>query len=315
MSVLVTGATGFVGKAFCAHMLTEGRVARGVIRGHRELLSGLVARQVHDISADTDWSEALKGIRNIVHLAARVHVMQDNSANQLAEFRRVNVEGTLNLARQAANAGIQRFVFVSSVKVNGETTEPGHPFTADDAPAPEDAYGLSKHEAEQGLWLLSAETGMEVVIIRPPLVYGPGVKANFERMMRWLASGMPLPLGALVNNRRSLLALDNLVDLLRVCLDHPSAAGQTFMASDDEDLSTAELLRRMGLAMSRPATLVSVPPALLKWGAGLLGQAHQTSRLLGNLQVDIGKTRALLGWTPPVNVDDALKRTAAGRIS
>lgn len=270
---------------------------------------------IGSLSSDTDWTAALRNVEQVVHLAARVHVMNDKSSDPLAEFRRVNVEGTANLARQAAAAGVRRFVFLSSVKVNGEFTEAGYPFTADDVPAPEDPYGVSKHEAEQLLRQISAETGIEVVIIRPPLVYGRGVKANFAAMMCWLARGavrVPLPLAAITQNRRSLVALDNLLDLIVTCLNHPAAANQTFLVSDGEDLSTAQLLKRMGAAMGRPARLFYVPPALLKLGATVLNKPGIYQRLCGSLQLDINKTRQLLGWTPPMSVDEGLRRAAEG---
>jgi nucleoside-diphosphate-sugar epimerase len=267
---------------------------------------------IGSLSSDTDWTVALKNVEQVVHLAARVLVMNDKSPDPLAEFRRVNVEGTAALARQASVAGVRRFIFLSSAKVNGELTEAGHPFAADDAPAPEDSYGVSKYEAEQLLRQIAAETGMEVVIIRPPLVYGPGVKANFESMMRWLARGVPLPLAAVTNNRRSLVALDNLVGLIVTCLNHPAAANQTFLVSDGEDLSTAQLLKRMGAAMGNPARLFYVPPALLRLGATVLNKPGFYQRLCGTLQLDIVKTRQLLGWTPPVSVDQGLSRAAEG---
>ncbi len=275
-------------------------------------LDGAEVFAISSLSSDTDWTEALKNVEQVVHLAARVHVMNDKCSDPLAEFRRVNVEGTVALARQGAVAGVRRFVFLSSVKVNGEFTEAGQPFTADDVPAPEDPYGVSKHEAEQLLRQIAAETGMEVVIIRPPLVYGPGVKANFESMMRWLARGVPLPLAAVTQNRRSLVALDNLVDLIVTCLHHPAAANQTFLVSDGEDLSTAQLLKRMGAAMGHPERLFYVPPALLKLGATVLNKPGIYQRLCGSLQLDIAKTRQLLGWTPPVSVDEGLRRAAEG---
>ena len=264
------------------------------------------------LSSETDWTVALANVDKVVHLAARVHVMSDKSTDPLAEFRQVNVDGTAALARQAAVAGVRRFVFLSSVKVNGEFTEVGESFSADDIPASEDPYGVSKYAAEQLLRQIAAETGMEVVIIRPPLVYGPGVKANFESMMRWLARGVPLPLAAVTNNRRSLVALDNLVDLIVSCLHHPAAANQTFLVSDGEDISTAELLKRMGAAMGKPARLFYVPPALLKLGATLLNKPGIYQRLCGSLQLDITKTRQLLGWAPPVSVDEGLRRAAEG---
>lgn len=282
------------------------------MRALNSKLNGSEAFGIGSLSTDTDWTVALKNVEQVVHLAARVHVMNDKSLDPLAEFRRMNVEGTGALARQAAAAGVRRFVYLSSVKVNGEFTEVGEPFTADDVPAPEDPYGVSKHEAEQLLRQITAETGMEVVIIRPPLVYGPGVKANFESMMRWLARGLPLPLAAVTENSRSLVALDNLVDLIVTCLHHPAAANQTFLVSDGEDLSTAELLKRMGAALGQPARLFPVPPALLKLGATVLNKPGIYQRLCGSLQLDITKTRELLGWTPPISVDEGLRRAAEG---
>ena len=313
--VLVTGATGFVGRAVI-ELLVERRcsVRAAMRRGRALTAAGASVVTVGDLSAETDWSAALAGIDAVVHAAARVHVMQDAVADPLVEFRRVNVQGTLQLAWQAAAEGVRRFVFISSVKVNGEATLPGHPFTADDAPAPLDAYGISKMEAEQGLREIAAQTGMEVVIIRPPLVYGRGVRANFHAMMRWLTRGVPLPLGA-IPNQRSLVALDNLVDLIVTCIDHPAAVNQTFLVSDGEDLSTTDLLRRMGRALGKPARLLPVPPALLKLGAALLGKPAIAQRLCGSLQVDISKTRQLLGWSPPLSVDAGLKKAAEGYLS
>jgi nucleoside-diphosphate-sugar epimerase len=252
---------------------------------------------------------ALNGTAVVVHAAARAHVMNETEVDPLEAYRKVNVEGTRRLAEQAAVRGVSRLVYLSSVKVNGEATTSGSPFGADDAPAPEDAYGQSKWEAEQALMDVSERTGLEVVIIRPPLVYGFGVKGNFASMMHWVAKGVPLPLGA-IDNRRSLLALDNLVDLINVCIDHPEAANQVFLAGDGEDLSTTELLRRVGKAMGRPARLLPVPPGLLKLGAATLGKGDMARRLLGSLQVDISKTRDVLGWEPPVSVDEGLRRAA-----
>ncbi len=312
MTTLVTGANGFVGSALCARLLRGGTAVRGAARFQSTLPDGVEAIAVGSLSSVTDWTVALRSVDQVVHLAARVHVMNDKSTNPLAEFRQVNVEGTANLARQAAAAGVRRFVYLSSIKVNGEFTQEGHPFTADDAPAPEDPYGVSKHEAEQALRQIAADSGIEVVIIRPPLVYGPGVKANFESMMRWLARGVPLPLAAVTQNRRSLVALDNLVDLIRTCLSHPAAANQTFLVSDGEDLSTADLLRRMGAALGHPARLLYLPPSLLKLGAQAVNKPGIYQRLCGSLQLDIAKTRQLLGWTPPVSVDEGLRRAAEG---
>ena len=258
----------------------------------------------------TDFAAVLLGITTVVHLAARVHVMKDTEADPITAFRAVNVDGTLNLARQAAAAGVKLFVFVSSVKVNGESTPSGKAFKELDAPSPHDAYSQSKHEAEQGLHQLSADTGMEVVIIRPPLVYGPGVKANFASLMRAVQRGWPLPLGA-VHNQRSLVALDNLVDFIVTCITHPQAANQTFLVSDGQDLSTTELVQGMAQAAGVPARLLPVPVWALQAGASLLGKGDAVQRLCGNLQVDISKARSLLGWVPPVSVEEGLRRAMA----
>jgi len=233
--------------------------------------------------------------------------MHEETSDPLAEYRKVNVEGTLNLARHAVAAGVQRFIFISSIKVNGEATVNGSAFGADDKPAPEDAYGLSKLEAEQGLMDIAAKTGMEVVIIRPPLIYGPGVKGNFASMIKLVEKGLPLPLGA-IHNQRSLVGIDNLIDLIIRCIDHPAAANQVFLAGDGEDLSTTELLRGVGKAMGQPARLVPVPEGLLQFGATLLGKKAMAQRLLGSLQIDISKTCELLDWKPPYTVEDGLRR-------
>ncbi len=308
-SVLVTGASGFVASALVDYIAQHSKYkAHTLSRQLIDSSSGINNVQVDDLAV-ADFSQVLSGVRCIVHTAARVHVMNDAVLDPLAEYRRVNVQGTLNLARQAAEAGVKRFIFLSSIKVNGEGPEPGCPSRADDQPAPLDPYGVSKHEAEQGLQALAAETGMEVVIIRPVLVYGPGVKANFRSMMNWLNSGVPLPFGA-IHNKRSLVALDNLVDLIVTCIDHPAAANQVFLVSDGEDLSTSDLLRRMGRALGKPARLLPVPSKWLEFGERLLGKQALAQRLCGSLQVDISKTRELLSWTPPVSVDEALRKTA-----
>lgn len=310
-SILLTGATGFVGGAILNRLHNEKKhPVVAVIRGESRLqVQGVPTVRIGTFDGDTQWKENLASSDVVIHSAARVHVMNDAEADPLAAFRKVNVEGTLNFARQAAASGVRRFIFISSIKVNGEGTTPGAAYTADDAPAPVDPYGISKMEAEQGLRKLAAETAMEVVIIRPVLVYGPGVKANFLNMMRWLDKGIPLPFGAIYNSR-SLVALDNLVDLVLTCINHPAAANQTFLVSDGDDLSTTALLSKMAKALHKPARLIPVPSWILQGGATLLGKKGLSQRLCGSLLVDITKTRTLLGWTPPVSVDEALAATA-----
>lgn len=307
--VLITGANGFIGRALCAKAHADGLFIKGVVRSVQTLSDDIESVAIGEIDGNTDWRNALQNINVVVHLAARVHVMDDRASDPLQAFRKINVDGTLNLAKQASQAGIQRFVFISSIKVNGESTESGQAFHADDMPMPADAYGISKREAEDALRQLASETGMEVVIIRPPLVYGAGVKANFYSMMRWLDRGIPLPLGA-IYNQRSLVALDNLVDLIITCIQHPAAANQIFLVSDGEDLSTSELLRRMATALGKPARLLPFPVRLLHKTASLLGKQAVVQRLCGSLQLDITKTQKVLNWIPPVSVTEALQKTA-----
>ena len=308
--VLLTGSGGFIGRALCVEAVARGIVLRGTSRSQSGLPKGIENVVIESIGDSADWGAALNGCNAIIHLAARVHVMEDANADPLAEYRRVNVFGTLNLAQQAAKRGVRRFVFVSSIGVNGALTFK-KPFTAEDQAQPHSPYAQSKYEAELGLQALAAETSMEVVIIRPPLVYGPQAPGNFGSLMRWLQRGIPLPLGA-IHNQRSLVALDNLVDLIVTCIAHPAAANQTFLVSDGEDVSTSELLRRMGRAMNHPARLIPVPAGLLKTAAALLGKRDMTQRLCGSLQVDIEKTRQLLGWRPPLTLDQGLKKAAEG---
>lgn len=307
---LVTGSNGFVGKALCAELQRYGNTVIGVTRAKAASNNHIEHLIIDSIDGAAKWSESLKCVDIVIHLAARVHVMADTAADPLAEFRKVNVDGTLNLARQTANAGIKRFIFVSSIKVNGENTAPGKPFTEDALPHPQDPYGVSKFEAEQGLLKIAQETGMEVVIIRPPLVYGAGVKANFASMMRAVKRGLPLPLGA-IHNKRSFVYVGNLVSMIMCCIEHPAAANQVFMVSDGDDLSTTGLLRACATALGVRPRLLPVPQKLLQLGAALLGRGDVAQRLCGNLQVDISKARRLLGWTPPFSVEDGLKATAA----
>ena len=308
--VLVTGANGFVGQSLCKRLFQQGQAVCAVVRRSSTQVDNNESIAVGDIKGHTDWTKALQDVKVVVHLAARVHVMNEMTDDPLAEFRKINVEGTLNLARQAFKAGVSRFIYISSIKVNGEFTEPGCPFKADDASQPMDPYGISKREAEDGLRQLAKDTGLEVVIIRPPLIYGLGVKANFLSMMRWLHKGIPLPLGS-INNARSLVALDNLVDLIVTCIQHPAAANQTFLVSDGEDVSTTDLLKRTAVAMGIKARLIPVPEILIKVGGKLLGKGDVVQRLCGNLQVDITKAQQLLGWAPPISVEEGLRRAVA----
>ncbi len=313
MRILITGASGFVGQALVRQLASEGHHhLRAALRPTAKLpvdTSTLEKVIVEELAPDTNWSSALEGMEAVVHCAARVHVMNETAGDPLSKFRRTNVEGTLALARQAQQAGVRRFIFISSIKVNGEETQPGRPFTADDTPAPADPYGISKMEAEQALRELARNGAMEVVVIRPVLVYGPGVKANFLSMIRWLDKGIPLPLGGITSNRRSLVALDNLVDLICVCLTHPDAAGQVFLASDGEDLSTTAMLRRISLALGKSPFLPSIPASWLMLAARMMGRPGIAQRLCGSLQVDISKNRDLLGWTPRTTVDAAFQKT------
>jgi nucleoside-diphosphate-sugar epimerase len=288
LSLLITGGTGFVGQSLVK------RLGSQPVR---------LATRADSVG----WKKALAGITTVVHLAARVHVMHDTEHDPLTAFRKVNTEGTLNLARQASAAGVKRFVFISSVKVNGEFTLPGKAFTEAIRPNPQDAYGLSKHEAELGLRQLAADEGMEVVIIRPPLVYGPGVKANFAALIYAVQRGWPLPLGAVLN-QRSFVSLDNLVDFIITCITHPQAANKTFLVSDGQDVSTTELVRGIAQAAGVQALLLPVPVWALQAGAILLGKGDVAQRLCGNLQVDISLARSLLDWLPPVSVEEGLRR-------
>lgn len=314
MKILVTGANGFVGRELVRRLLQPNgdHVVLAAVRSVScDIPLPAEVCTIPAVDGATDWSALCAGCDCVVHLAARVHVMQDAAENPLAEFRRVNVDGTMNLARQAAAAGVRRFVFVSSIKVNGESTLAGRAFAVADVPSPCDPYGQSKLEAELGLRQLAADSEMEFVIIRPPLVYGPGVRANFAALMVTVARGIPLPLGAL-RNRRSLVALANLVDLILVCLTHPRARNQLFLVSDGEDVSTPELVRRMARALGRSACLFPMPLGLLRLGSMLFGRGETIRRLGESLQVDIEYTRNQLQWTPPLTLDQGLLLLAQG---
>ena len=309
MNVLITGATGFVGKSLIAELLRQRESVRAAVRSKVVAVEGSEV-VVGEINAETDWTAALRDVDAVIHLAARVHVMTEHSQNPLAEFRKINVEGTINLAQQAATAGVRRFVYVSSVKVNGEQT--ALPYRELEEPNPQDTYGVSKFEAEQVLHLVSAQTGMEIVIVRPPLVYGVGVKGNFAQMIKVLAKGIPLPFAS-VKNLRSLIYVENLVDALILCATHPAAVGQTYLVSDGQDISTADLLRKLSSAMGRPVRLFAFPLALMRLAGRLLGKSDQINKLVGSLQVDCSKIRRELGWKPPFTLDEGLKATVSDK--
>jgi len=309
-TVLVTGATGFVGRYLCSRLLEENFRVRGTLLESEyasALISGVEPVTVKHLAADTAWGHALTGVDTIIHLAARVHIMDDPSADPLAEFRKVNVEGTAHLAGEAASAKVKRFVFISSIKVNGD--ENSAPYSPESPANPSDSYGISKWEAEQALRKIEAETGLEVVIIRPTLVYGPGVKANFLNMMKVVRRGIPLPLAS-IKNKRSLTYVGNLVDAITICASHSAAAGQTFLVCDGEDVSTPELIRRTANALGVPARLFPVPLSLMQMTGKLTGKSGTVNRLTGSLTVDSSKIRRELGWEPPFTLDEGLRITA-----
>jgi nucleoside-diphosphate-sugar epimerase len=313
MSVLVTGASGFVGRQLCEELVQKRYKVVAAVRSANIPIDNVELVVLGAIDIATDWSVGLHNVDIVIHLAARVHVVNDTAIDSLSEFRKINVDATLNLARQAARLGVKRFIFLSSVKVNGEFTEKDVLFQANEQANPQDSYGVSKLEAESALMQLSKKTGMEVVIIRPPLVYGPGVKANFLSMMNWLNKSVPLPFGN-ITNKRSLVFIDNLVDLLVKVIDHPKAAGQVFLVSDDEDVSTTKLLQSLSIALGKKALLIKVPMCFLNITLRLVGKSGLSQRLLSSLQLDITKTKKLLDWTPTVSFEDGIKKTAAAYL-
>ncbi len=310
-TILVTGASGFVGQALCSTLVARGQMVRAAVRSADSMPSadGLDVVAVGEAGAQTNWSTALAGVDCVIHCAARAHVIHETEADARAVYRAVNVSGTQRLAEQAAALGVRRLVFLSSIGVLGIHTNGLEPFFVSDAPKPVEDYAISKWEAEQALWAVSAQMGLEVVVVRPPLVYGPQVKGNLLRLLGWVARGVPQPFAA-VHNQRSLVGLSNLVDLLLRCAEHPAAAGQTFLASDGQDLSTPQLIRLMAEGMNRRARLLPVPMALLQAAASLLGKRSEIDRLVGSLQVDSGHTQAQLGWTPPISVEDGMREMA-----
>jgi nucleoside-diphosphate-sugar epimerase len=313
LRVLVTGANGFIGAALCRALVLQGHAVRGAVRTPESASAmgkdSLEVVVVGNIDVKTEWSMALQGIDVVIHLAARVHVMREYADDPLLAFRSTNVGGTERLARSAAACGVKRLVYVSSIKVNGEGTADGQKYGESDLPAPQDAYGISKYEAEQALHRVAQETGLEIVVVRPPLVYGPGVRGNFLQMLKVLARGGALPLAS-IRNRRSLLYLGNLVDALVLCVTQPAAAGQTYLVSDGEDISTPELLRSLADAAGLPLRLFPCPATLLMWLARLAGKRAQAERLLGSLQVENGKIRRELNWKPPYTLQQGLQATA-----
>jgi nucleoside-diphosphate-sugar epimerase len=310
--ILVTGATGFLGNSLINELRNHYKNDSifPVLRKATQNFDDFSSIIINGIDSATDWKGKLEAISCVIHCAARVHVMNENEGEQLELYREVNVHGTLALANASYLAGVKRFIFISSIKVNGESTKLGEAFYADDRNIPTDPYGLSKYEAEVGLRKIADQTGMEVVIIRPPLVYGGGVKANFSSMMKWVYKGIPLPLSAITENKRSLVSVENLVNLIIVCITHSKAANQVFLVSDNDDVSTTMLLKRMAEALKVPSRLLPIPVSWFIFIAKLIGKPNISQRLCGSLQVDITKTQDLLDWTPPFTSSECMQKTA-----
>lgn len=309
MTILLTGATGFIGSNLLEKLESLGMAVRPVCRNLSSLKNTNIDSwfEIGNVNGSTNWLLALNGIKVVIHTAGRAHVTNDKNLDSLSEYREINVDATINLARQAVSSGVKRFIFISSIKVNGEFTLPSKPFSADDIPAPQDAYGISKFEAEQALNDLSKNTGLEVVIIRPPLVYGSGVKGNLSSLIKFIQSGIPLPLGS-INNKRSLVGIENLSDLIIRCLYHPSAGGQTFLVSDDSDLSSAEIAQKIATSLGVKVRILNTPKSLLKFLALCTWRSRAMNKILGSLQVDITKTKKLLDWVPPIGINEGIKR-------
>ncbi|MDD2914298.1 MAG: SDR family oxidoreductase [Gallionella sp.] len=309
MRFLVTGANGFVGKHLCAELLRQGHIVRAAVRSANTPIDNAEVISVGAIDGETNWTDALRDVDVVVHLAARVHVMKDTAANPLAAFLKVNTQGTANLANQAATAGVKRFLYVSSIKVNGEQTTAAHPFVESDIPNPQDAYGISKWQAEQSLQRIAQKTGLEVVIVRPPLVYGPGVKGNFLRLLAAVDRGIPLPLAS-VRNKRSLIYVGNFTGALLACAIHPAAAGKTYLVRDGQDMSTPELVQQMAAGLGRTARLLQLNTGVFRLMGRLLGKTDAIERITGSLCVDDHLIRSELGWQPKFTVQQGLQVTA-----
>ena len=309
MNILITGATGFIGRAVLHELLNHSaHQVTALIRGASDALAhGIDKIVVASIDGTTQYHDSLRGIDVIIHTAAQVHKSENSGSRKT--YQDINVEGTLNLANQALASGVKRFIFISTIKVNGEYTHPSEPFTADSPPAPVDPYAISKYEAEQALLALSKKSEFETVIIRPPLVYGPGVKANFLKLMNLIHKGLPLPFGS-ITNKRSLVSIGNLVNLICTCIDHPNAANNIFLVSDDDDLSTIELSQKLAASMGTNNKFINIPPSLLFSMAFVLGKHNLANRLLRDLQADVTKTKTMLDWRPSTCVDDAIQETA-----
>ena len=308
--ILITGATGFVGRALFENLKSKKKYFAHLTTrtNQEELFEGGKAFNIGEIDPNTNWKDALDGVSCIVHCAARAHMMEKKQTDSLNAYRRINVDGTKNLAKQAAGRGVKRFIFLSSVKVNGEETITSKSFKYDDIPQPEDAYGISKWEAEQALLEIFKQTGLEVVIIRPPLVYGEGVKGNFLRLLDIVYKQIPIPF-AKINNLRSFVGLDNLIDLIICCIEHPKAGGKTFLVSDGEDLSTTDLIRKLSKFMNKSPRLLQVPQLIIQLIGRLVGKSLEVKRLLGSLRVDNSYTREILGWSPVLSLDESLAKT------
>lgn len=306
---MISGANGFIGQFLCLQAASKSYRVTALTRRPWKFSSGIENLVLDDLSNVASIRSVLEEVGVVIHLAARVHVMNESTRDSLGLYQKINVENTLALARVAAESGVKRFIYLSSAKVNGEETNVHKPFTADDVPAPRDPYAISKLEAEISLLALGRQTGMEVVIIRPPLVYGPGVGANFARMMRWVLLGIPMPFGS-ISNKRSMVALENLANLILICVSKPAAANQVFLVSDGEDISLPQLLRKMAAVLGVPSRIFPFPVSFLWITAKMLGRKNVVQRLCGSLQLDISKTKKLLGWEPPASLDKSLSEVA-----